>query len=140
MSIEAIGSGIKTNLATITSLQRVYAPNELPESINEFPAAVVMHTGTNYGVTMGGACDRHDFTVKVFVTNQDQPSAFAKILDYTARTGSDSVVAAIRADTTLNSSASDVTVMTNAGQGVITRGGIQYLGTEWTLEVYECAS
>ena len=137
MSIEAIGSGIKTRLATITSLRRVYALNELPESINEFPCAVVMHTGTQYGVTMGGACDQHDFTVKVFVTNQDQPSAFNRILDYLTRTGSDSVVAAIRADTTLNGSASDVTVMSNAGQGVITWGGTQYLGTEFTLEVYE---
>jgi len=137
MSIEAIGSGIKTRIATITSIQRVYAPNELPEAINEFPCAVVMHTGTEYGVTMGGATDQHDFSIKIFVTNQDQPSAFNRILDFLTRTGSDSVVAAIRADATLNGSASDVTVLTNAGQGVITWGGVQYLGTEFTLEVYE---
>jgi len=139
MSAEAIGTGIKTNLGNVTGLKRTYAPNEIPETINEFPCAVILHIGTDYGITMGGdsSHDRHTFKVKVFVTDQDQPSALNLLMNFLARTGSDSVVQKIRADTTLAGSASTVTVMSNAGQGVITWGGIQYLGTEFDLEVYE---
>ena len=137
MSVEAIGNGIKTNLGSVSGLKRIYAPNELPETVNEFPCAVIQHVGTEYGLTMGGGTHKHDFKVKVFLTNQDQPSAFNKLLDFLASTGDDSIVAKIRDDTTLDGSASAVTVLSNAGQGVITWGGIQYLGTEFDLEVYE---
>ena len=139
MSIEAIGSGIKTNLANVTGLKHIWAPNETPESVNEFPAAVIQHTGTNYGITMGGdsAHDRHEFTIKVFLTDQDQPTAFAALLDFLERTGDNSVVQKIRADHTLAGTASGVTVISNSGQSIITWGGVQYLGTEFTVEVYE---
>jgi len=139
MSVEAIGTGIKTNLANVTGLVRVYAPNEMPESVNEFPAAVIQHTGTDYYQTMGrdSSHDRHTFKVKVFLTNQDQPSAFNRLLDFLAKTGNDSIVQKIMADPTLNGSASDVTVVSNSGQSIITWGGIQYLGTEFDLEVWE---
>jgi len=139
MSIEAIGTGIKTKLGSVTGLKHIYAPNETPESVNEFPAAVIQHTGTNYGITMGGdsAHDRHEFTIKVFLTNQDSPTAFNALLDYLARTGDNSIVQKIRADQTLGGTASGVTVISNSGQSLITWGGVQYLGTEFTLEVYE---
>jgi len=137
MSVEAIGSGIKTNLSNITSLSRVYAPNEMPNQINEFPCAVIQHVGTEYGLTMGGALDKHDFRIVVFITNQDTPSAFNRLLDFLASTGDDSIVQAIRDDITLNGSASDVTIIDNTGQSIITWAGVQYLGTEFNLEVYE---
>jgi len=139
MSVETIGSGIKTNLANVTGLKRVYAPNELPEVVNEFPAAVIVHVGTDYYQTMGrdSSHDRHDFKIKVFLTNQDQPTAFNRLLDFLAKTGNDSIVQKIMADSTLNGSASDVSVVSNSGQSIITWGGIQYLGTEFDLEVWE---
>lgn len=139
MSIEAIGSGIKTNITSCTGLKHIYAPSEMPESVNEFPAAIIQHTGTAYGITMGGdsSHDRHDFTIKVLLTNQDQPTAFNALLDYLARTGTNSIVQKIRADQTFGGAASGVTVISNSGQSLITWGGIQYLGTEFALEVYE---
>jgi hypothetical protein len=139
VSIKAIGSGIKTNLGSVTGLKHIYAPNELPESVNEFPAAVIQHVGTAYGISMGGdsAHDRHDFTIKVLLTNQDQPTAFNALLDYLARTGDNSIVQKLRADKTLAGSASGFTVISNSGQSLITWGGVQYLGTEFSLEVYE---
>ena len=139
MSVETIGSGIKTNLANVTGLKRVYAPNELPEVVNEFPAAVVQHVGTDYYQTMGrdSSHSKHAFKVKVFLTNQDQPTAFNKLLDFLALTGDDAIVQKIMADSTLHGSASDVSVVSNSGQSIITWGGIQYLGTEFDLEVWE---
>jgi len=139
MSVEAIGTGIKTNLGGVTSLKRIYACNELPETVNEFPAAVIQHVGTDYYQTMGldSSHDKHDFKVKVFLTNQDQPSAFNKLLDFLTKTGDDSIVQKIMADRTLNRAASDVTVVSNTGQSIIPWGGVDYLGTEFDLEVWE---
>lgn len=139
MSVETIGSGIKTNLANVTGLKRVYAPNELPEVVNEFPTAVIQHVGTDYYQTMGldSSHSKHAFKVKVFLTNQDQPSAFNRLLDFLTKTGSDSIVQKLMADSTLNGSASDITVVSNTGQSIIPWGGIDYLGTEFDLEVWE---
>ena len=139
MSVESIGSGIKTNLGNVTGLKRIYASNELPEVVNEFPAAVIQHVGTEYYQTMGwdSSHDKHQFKVKVFLTNQDQPSAFNKLLDFLAKTGTDSIVQKLMADSTLNGSASDITVVSNTGQSIIPWGGVDYLGTEFDLEVWE---
>lgn len=139
MSVESIGTGIKTNLGNVTGLNRIFATNEIPDSINDFPAAVIQHTGTNYGITMGGdsSHDVHTFKIKVAVTRQDSPSAFNKLLDFLTKTGSDSIIQKLRADPTLDGSASDITVMSNSGQGGFEWGGILYLGTEFDIEVYE---
>ena len=139
MSVESIGSGIKTNLGNVTGLKRIYASNELPEVVNEFPAAVIQHVGTEYYQTMGrdSSHDKHQFKVKVFLTNQDQPSAFNRLLDFLTKTGSDSIVQKLMADSTLNGSASDITVVSNTGQSIIPWGGVDYLGTEFDLEVWE---
>ena len=139
MSVESIGSGIKTNLGNVTGLKRIYASNELPEVVNEFPAAVIQHVGTEYYQTMGrdSSHDKHECKVKVFLTNQDQPSAFNKLLDFLTKTGSDSIVQKLMADSTLNGSASDITVVSNTGQSIIPWGGVDYLGTEFDLEVWE---
>ena len=140
MSIESIGTGIKTVLqSNITTLKTVYAPNQLPESIGDFEFAIIMHMGTDYGITMGGTSshDLHRFKIKIGLTTQDSPSAFNKILDYCEKTGSYSVYAALASDPTLDSSASDVLSITNSGQGVFEWGGTPYLGTEFDIEVAE---
>ena len=137
MSVKAIGTGIKTNLGNVKGLNHIYAPNELPDSINEPPAAIIQHAGTEYGLTMGGGVDKHYFKIKIALTKQDTPSAFNKLLDFLTRTGDDSIVEKLRDDTTLNGSASDITVMSNSGQGGFEWAGILYLGTEFNIEVYE---
>ena len=131
-----IGQGIKTNLETISDLRRVYAPDETPDSVNEFPAAAIRHTGTDYQQTMGGAAT-HEFTVTVFVTNQDSPSAFTRLLPFLEPSGDSSIVAALQADTTFDGSADDMTVVSNTGQSIISWAGLQYLGTDFTIEVWE---
>jgi len=139
MSVESIGTGIKTNLGNVTGLNKIFATNEIPDSINSFPAAIIQHTGTTYGITMGGdnSHDTHTFKIKIAVTKQDSPSAFNKLLDFLTKTGDNSIVQKLNADPTLNGSASDITVISNSGQGGFEWAGVLYLGTEFDIEVYE---
>lgn len=137
MSVETIGTGIKTTITGVTGLKRVYAPNEMPGSINELPCAVVMHSGTEYGLAMGGVGAKHEFRIMVMATTQDHAGAFDKVLPFLEASGGSSIFAALLADRTLGSSADDFTLVSNEGQSMITWGGIQYLGTAFNLEVYE---
>lgn len=135
MGVEAVGTGIKTNLSNITDL-RIYAPNELPDSINEFPTALIQHIGTIYDQSMGGL-QIHTYKIKIALTRQDLPSALNAILDYLENTGAKSIRAKIDADPTLNGSAQTASVISNSGQGAFMWGGILYLGTEFEIEVHE---
>lgn len=135
MGMEAAGNGLKTRLETIPGL-RVYAPNELPKKINEVPAAIILPGATEYDQTFGNATQTVIFRVLIILTNQDQPEALAKIYDYADSTGNSSVYAAVDGDTTLDGNADDSRVTDNSGAGAITWGGHEYLGTEFTVEVY----
>jgi len=135
MGVESVGTGIKTNLSNISGL-RVYAPNELQDSINELPTALIQHIGTVYDQSMGGL-QVHTFKVKIALSRADLPSALNAILDYLENTGDKSVRAKIDADPTLNGSAQTASVISNSGQGAFMWGGILYLGTEFEIEVHE---
>ena len=135
MGMEAIGSGLKTRVATITDIKRVYAPNELPKSVSQFPTAIILPGETTYDETMG-ALQRFLFRVIVLLANQDQPTALARMLDYVDPTGVDSVVAAVDGDITLGSTCDTARVVRNLGVGNTVYGGIGYLSTEFEVEVY----
>ena len=134
MGIEAIGTGIKTRLQTISKL-RVFAPNEIPDSISDFPAAVILPSSTTYNMDFDASPD-YTFRIIVFLTIQDKPSALNKLMDYIEPTGTYSVIAAIEGDRTLDSTADDCQVKSNSGFGAIPWGGHIYLGTEFELQVY----
>lgn len=135
MSVQTIGDGIKTRLQTITGL-RVFAPDELPDSINEFPAAVILPGETVYHAHFGGDAD-YTFRIIVMTGKQDNPSALNRLLPYLELTGTSSVKAAIETDATLNGSADDCKVVSNTGLGVTSWGGVSYLSTEFTLQVWK---
>ena len=135
MSLETIGSGIATRLATITGLQ-VFAPNALPDSINQFPAALVLPGETSYNAMFSGDAD-YRFRIIILVTKQDSPSALNRLLDYIELTGTYSVKAAIDADDTLNGSADTSRLTRNMGIGVTNWGGYAYLSTEFELLVWK---
>ena len=138
MSLKAVGAGLAVILENISGL-RVYAPAELPSSLNEFPCAVILHSGTTYNVAMGSgdATQEHRFRVKLAVTSQDLPSALSNLLDYLDNTGASSVRAKINADQTLNASCDTAWVEGNTGQGGFMWGGIMYLGTEFEVVAIE---
>ena len=137
MSIENIGSGIKTRLETISALKDVYAPNELRDTYNSFPCAIIMPGETVYDTTFGSnAGYTSRFRIIVLISKQDTPSALNKLMNYMEPTGTNSVKAAIYGDSTLNSTADDCELDRNLGYGIMTFGGITYLSTEFGLVVY----
>ncbi len=135
MSLETIGLGIKTRLETITGL-KVFAPSGLPDSINQFPAALILPGETAYNAMFSGDAD-YRFRLIILITKQDSPSALGKLLDYIELTGTYSVKAAIDGDNTLNGSADDSRISRNLGIGTTIWGGFTYLSTEFELLVWK---
>ena len=135
MGVESIGSGIKTRLVTISALKAVYAPNELRDTYNSFPCAIIMPGETNFDQSFDGAYTSR-WRIIVLISKQDTPSALNKLMNYMEPTGTNSIKAALYADRTLNGSADDCELDRNLGYGVMTFGGITYLSTEFDLIVY----
>ena len=134
MGMETIGTGLKTVVGTgITSLQ-IYAPNELPDSVN-VPCAVILPGPTDYDTTFS---TDYDLTLRliILVGKQDQPSAINKILDYIEPTGSTSIVALVKADKTLSGSCDSAKVTRNSGIGFTVWGGMTYISTEFTISIW----
>lgn len=135
MGVELIGNGIKTRLQTISALKRVYAPNELRDTYNSFPCAIIMPGEMNYDQTFAGMYISR-FRIIVLISKQDTPSALNKLMNYMEPTGTNSVKVAIYGDCTLNGSADDCELDRNLGYGTMTFGGITYLSSEFDLIVY----
>ena len=133
MGIEAIGDGIKTNLNTIAGL-RVYAPKELPDSL-ELPCALILPGVSEYATAYDLGYDLI-YRIVICIAKQDTPSAFNSILDYIEAAGAKSIFAAIDADLTLNGSCDTCKLFRNHGVGSIIWGGIGYLSTEFELHVW----
>ena len=134
MGIESIGGGIATRLKTISGL-KVYAPSELPDSISQFPVALILPRITEYKKDFDGSAD-YIFRIIVCLTSSDRPSAMNKLLDYIEPTGTYSIVAAIDGDKTLNGTADSSEVTENTGFGAINWGGYLYLGTEFERQFW----
>jgi hypothetical protein len=134
MTISAIGTGLKGIIDDITGL-RVYAPNELPDSVNDLPAAVIVLGETEYDADFSG---NYDFSLRVIVllTKQDSPSAFNRIIAYIEPTGASSILAKINADPTLGGTCDSSKVIRNKGAGATNWGGIMYLSTEFEVAVW----
>ncbi len=138
MGLETIGTGIKTRLDTISGL-KVFSPKELPDSINQFPVALILPGETTYDAMFGNISRDSDyrFRVIILITKQDSPSALNALLDYIEVTVTHSVKAAIEADSTLDGSADDCRVSRNLGIGATTWGGSTYLSSEWEVLVWK---
>ncbi len=135
MSFKAIGEGIKTRLLTIKGL-KVFAPDELPDSVNQFPAALILPGETPYVTTLNSKDCDYNFRVILLFAKADTPSAISKMLDYMAVSGDKSIVAAVHGDKTLDSSADACKVARNLGVGATSWGGGTYLSTEFVIQVW----
>ena len=135
MGVESIGEALGVRLKTINNL-RVYTPDKLPKTVNQFPCALIMPGTISYHDTHGGASYYTIiYRVIIAVTNQDQPEKLNKLFDYIEPSGTYSVVAAIEGDRTLGGTASGCMVFTNAGIGFTTWGGQNLLSTEFEVRV-----
>ncbi|MDY6957625.1 MAG: hypothetical protein SVK08_00575 [Halobacteriota archaeon] len=135
MGLEAMGNGLKTRLQTISDLERVYAPNELPNAINEFPSALILPGETEYNKTFSNKIDVI-LRILILIAKQDNPSAMSRLLDYIDPTGSDSVYAAVDGDSTLDGNADDSFVVRSSGMGQTIWGGHTYLSAEIEVQCY----
>lgn len=135
MSMLEIGDGLKTRLQTIHGL-RVYSIKELPDSVNQFPTALILPGETAYVTTLSSTDSDYNFRVILLFSKQDTPSAISKMLPYMAVSGEKSVVAAIHGDRTLDENADDCKVILNHGVSGLTWGGATYLSTEFTVQVW----
>ena len=135
MSMLEIGDGLKTRLQTIHGL-RVYSIKELPDSVNQFPTALILPGETTYVTTLNSTNSDYSFRVILLFSKQDTPSAISKMLPYMAVSGDKSVVAAIHGDRTLDGNAEDVKVILNHGVSGLTWGGVIYLSTEFAVQVW----
>ena len=135
MSLETISQGIATRLSTITGL-KVYSTDALPNTISQFPAAIILPGTTEYNAMFSGDAN-YVFRVIVLISKQDTPSALAKLLDYIELSGVYSIKGAIEGDSTLNGSADDSRVSRNLGLGATLWGGQSYLSTEFDIQVWK---
>jgi len=133
--LENMSGEIKTRLQTISDINHVYASNELPNAINEFPAALILPGAVEYNKSFTNKIDV-GFRILILVSKQDNPSALSRLLDYIDPSGEDSVYAAIDADTTLGGAADDCIVSKCSGAGAVIWGGHVYLGTEFEVLAY----
>ena len=132
MGMEAMGSGIKTRLQTITDIKHVWAPNELPDAVNEFPAALILPGTTEYHQTFGNQ-EEVMFRIIIRMHKANQPSALNRVSDYIDKSGCDSVYAAIDGDSTLAGAADWAVVDSNNGIGWTSWGNQNYLSTEFSV-------
>jgi len=133
--LENMSAGLKVRLQTISDINHVYSANELPNVINEFPAALILPGETEYNKSFTNKIDV-SFRILLIITKQDNPSALNRLLDYMNPSGDDSVYGAIAADTTLSGTADDCIVSKCSGVGAVTWGGHVYLGTEFEVLAY----
>lgn len=135
MGMLEIGDGIKTRLGSIHGL-RVFATKELPDSVNQFPAALIMPGETEYVTTFSSDDGDYNFRVIVLMSKADSPSAISKMLPYIAVSGDKSIVTAIHEDVTLDGNADTCKVIRNLGIGALAWGGQTYLSTEFLVQVW----
>lgn len=135
MGMLEIGDGLAERLKTIRGL-RVFALKALPDSINQFPAALVLPGETAYTRTFSTTDADYNFRVILLFSRQDTPSAVSQMLPYLAPSGEKSVVAAVQGDRNLDGNAEDCKVSGNLGISSLAWGGVVYLSTEFAVQVW----
>ena len=131
-SLTNIRNEIKNNLANITSLS-VYG--YVPDSIEPPTAVVGVMEAIDYDASMQRGADKYDIPVYLYVSRVDAQDSQETLDNYLASSGASSVKAQVESDTTLNSQAQSVRVISAGQYGVYNINNINYLGVEFTVEV-----
>ena len=131
-TLTAIRSGLKTNLANITSLV-VY--DYVPDSIEPPTAIVGVVDSIDYDSTMARGADTYTIPIFLYVSRVDAEDSQDTLDGYLASSGSSSVKAQVESDLTLGGSAQSLRVIEAENYGVYNVNNIDYLGVEFTVEV-----
>ena len=129
--IAAIRAGIKTRLATSSTFLQVAAT--MPDTLSP-PCAVVDLQSVSYDQAFANGLEALTFTITVIAQRFD-PAANQALLDGLV-SGSGAVRALIAGDLTLDGSCSTCQVTQMGEYGLISANETDYLGANFTLEVY----
>lgn len=117
MSYRDIANGLVTVLeANVTGLKAFAYP---PDTVNHFPCAVILPEPVDTEIAFQGNTYEAAFRVIILVASGDVAEGFIKLYDLLDPTlANKSIIAAVRADQTLNSTcdSSDVTRLENIGR------------------------
>ena len=124
--------GLKTRLETISGLRVLDYP---ADSVNEFPAAVVLFRGRNTLGGLGGSSFTGQVAVVVLISKQNTQEAFDELDKYMAPLGTESIEAAIDADNTWNAKVDDgrLVDVVNVGYREFPDGG-RYVAADFNCQ------
>ena len=129
--IAAIRAGIKTRLATSSTFIQIAAT--MPDTVSP-PCAVIDLQSVSYDQSFGNGLELLTFTITVIAQRFD-PAANQALLDGLV-SGSGAVRALIAGDLTLDGSCSTCQLTQMGEYGLISANETDYLGANFTLEVY----
>ena len=129
--IAAIRAGIKTRLATSSTFIQIAAT--MPDTVSP-PCAVIDLQSVSYDQAFGNGLELLTFTITVIAQRFD-PAANQALLD-SLISGSGAVRALIDGDLTLDGSCSTCQLSQMTDYGLISVNETDYLGANFTLEVY----
>jgi hypothetical protein len=135
MGMLDIADGIKHNLQAIHGL-RIFSTKELPDSINQFPTALILPGETGYVTTLSSTDSDYNFRIILVFSRADSPSTASKMLPFIDTTGDESIVEKIHDDLTLSDTAETCKVTRNLGIGSLSWGGETYMSTEFQVQVW----
>lgn len=131
-SVSSIVSGMATRLESISGLrvqEQVLDTAPVPVALIGPPSSI------SYDEVMARGADLYTFSVRVLVARASERSAQVSLFDYLSGTGTKSVKAAFEADKTLDGSADTCRVTAATGIGIYSYGEVDYLGSDFTVEV-----
>jgi len=129
--IAAIRAGIKTRLATSSTFIQIAAT--MPDTVSP-PCAVIDLQSVIFDQAFGNGLELLTFTITVIAQRFD-PAANQALLDGLV-SGSGAVRALIAGDLTLDGSCSTCQVTQMGEYGLISANETDYMGANFTLEVY----
>lgn len=133
MDIAAVKDGLKTRLATISGL---LALDRWPDSVIP-PTAIVAPERIIFDNTFGRGGDNSTFVVRVLVGRFEDAAAQDLLDTYCAGSGAASIKTAVEADPTLGSAVDTCRVAEMRGYGMYQHQGVNYLGCEFVVNVYD---
>lgn len=133
--VTSIASGFQARMATITGLNCYASP---PDNVN-FPGAYVDGPlpGTNYERVLGGGASYLFHIIVAVSISAGMANGVALVRPYLARTGAQSIIAAVEADATLGGACDDLIVDSAGYQSAQHAAtGDQLLVGEWRVRVH----
>lgn len=120
--ISQIRSALATSIASVSGL-RVYGV--IPGVINP-PTAIIRRSRTDYATEFNGG-DTSTFLVTIYLSSADVNASQVAMDEYLSRAGSRSVIAALRADTSLGGVCRSLVIPTVEEYGLTEVSGVNYL-------------